>query len=299
MLREASLGRGVTGVPATGNNPLLRRRELGALLKSLRVEKRMSVGQVADHLGVSSSKVSRIEAGQRGISPQDIQGLCDLYEVDAEQRQLLTELARESKKRAAPQPFSLPYSTYARLEAEATSISDYGLGLMPGLLQTPGYARAVLRAVVPRWDPAIVEERVNGRMARQQLLFSEHPPHFEAVVDESVLHRLVGSPAIMRAQLKRLLDLSELPSVTLQVLPYDAGALPAGNSKFIVLRFAPPTVSDIVFIEGVTRDSYLDDPPEVEVYNLTFRRLADLAADPSKTREMIASMIVGFGSRPR
>lgn len=134
-------------------------------------------------------------------------------------------------------------------------------------------------------------------MARQQLLFSEHPPRFEAVVDESVLHRVVGSPAIMRAQLQRLLDLAALPSLTLRVIPYDAGALPAGNNKFIILRFALPTISDVVFIEGLTGDMYITDAHEVEVYNTTFRTLVHLAASPGASREIIAAMIASYGAR--
>jgi hypothetical protein len=173
--------------------------------------------------------------------------LCDLYEVDDEQRQRLTELAREGKQRAWWQHLGLPYSTYVGLEAEAISISDYGLGVIPGVLQTPDYAHAMVRAAIPTWVPEIVEQCVEGRMIRQQLLFSEHPPRFEAVVDESVLHRAVGSPAIMKAQLKRLLELCDLPSVTIRVIPYDAGALPAGNNNFIILGFASPTVPDVVF----------------------------------------------------
>jgi transcriptional regulator with XRE-family HTH domain len=289
--------RGVAGVPITGSNPTVRRRELGALLRALRTERGWTVDQVANRLQVSSSKVSRLETGQRGVSAQDIGKLCDLYGVDGEQRQHLTELARASRQRTSWQPLGLPYSTYVGLEAEATSISDYGLGIMPGLLQTPDYARAVVRAAVPKWVPEVVKQRVDGRMARQRLLFSEHPPHFETVVDESVLHRVVGSPAIMRAQLQRLLDLAALPSVTLRVIPYDAGALPAGNNKFIILRFALPTVSDVVFIEGLTGDMYITDAHEVEVYNTTFRTLVHLAASPGVSREIIATMIASYGAR--
>jgi hypothetical protein len=196
------------------------------------------------------------------------------------------------------QPRGLPYSTYVGLEAEAASISDYGLGTMPGLLQTPDYARAVIRAAVPRWVPEIVKQRVEGRMARQQLLFAEHPPSFEALVDESVLHRVVGSAAIMRAQLEHLLVLAERPSLTVRVIPYDVGALPAVNNKFIILRFALPTVADVVFIEGLTRDEYLDEPHEVEVYSATFRALGHLAASQAATCEMIAAMAVRYGGSP-
>jgi hypothetical protein len=133
-------------------------------------------------------------------------------------------------------------------------------------------------------------------MIRQQLLFSEHPPRFDAVVDESVLHRVVGSPAIMKTQLKRLLELSDLPNVTLRVIPYEAGALPAGNNKFIILRLALPTVSDIVFIEGLTGDLYLEDPHDVEVYSTTFRTLVRLAASPGQTKEIISAMIANYGT---
>jgi transcriptional regulator with XRE-family HTH domain len=297
VLHRTPIERGVTGVPATGS-PIVRRRELGALLRALRIKKGWTAEQVAERLLVSPSKVSRLETGQRGARARDIRDLCDLYEVEGEQRQHLMELASEGKQRAWWQPLGLPYSTYLGLEAEATSISDYGLGIMPGLLQTPDYARAVVRAAVPRWVPDVVEQRVQGRLARQQLLFSAPGLHFEAVVDQSVLHRVVGSPAIMHAQLERLLQLSDLPGVTLRVIPYDAGALPAGNNKFIILGFAQPAVSDVVFIEGLTGDLYLDDPDDVEVYSTTFRTLVHLAASPGTTREIIAAMIDSYGAQP-
>ena len=210
---------------ATGS-PTVRRRELGALLRTLRMAKGWTAGQVADRLLVSTSKVSRLETGQRGASARDVNDLCDLYGIDDEQRQHLLQLASEGKQRAWWQPLGLPYSTYVGLEAEATSINDYGLGIIPGLLQTPDYARALIHSTFQSWPSEVVEQRVRGRMIRQQLLFSEHPPNFNAVVDEAVLHRIVGSKAIMRAQLKRLLERSELPNVTLRVLPYTPASLP-------------------------------------------------------------------------
>ena len=275
-------------------SPTIRRRELGTLLKALRNSKGLTAEQVAARLVISTSKVSRLETGQRGAGARDINDLCDLYEVDDEQRQHLLELARRGKQRAWWQPLALPYSTYVGLEAEAQSISDFGLGFMPGLLQTADYARAIVRAAVPKWVPEVVEQRVQGRMVRQQLLQSENAPRFEAVVDESVLHRVVASPPVMRAQLERLLQLSELPNVTLRVIAYEAGALPAGNNKFIILGFTRPEVSNIVFIEGLTGDLYLEDPRDVEVYNLTFRTLVKLAASPDETHEIITDTIRGY-----
>jgi transcriptional regulator with XRE-family HTH domain len=267
------------------------------MLKALRGERGWTAEQVADLLGFSPSKVSRLETGQRGASARDVTKLCDLYEVDEAKRQRMADLAREGKQRAWWQPLNLPYSTYIGLEAEAASIRDYGLGIIPGLLQAPDYARAVVRATLPNLAPEAVEQRVYGRVTRQQLLLGEDAPRFEAVVDESVLHRMVGSPAIMRAQLERLLELSELPSVTLRVLPYSAGALPAGNNKFIILSFALPTVPDVVFIEGLTGDLFLEDPTDVEAYKATYRTLVRSAADPETTRETIAACLPRFGAQ--
>jgi transcriptional regulator with XRE-family HTH domain len=281
-------------VHAAGS-PTVRRRELGASLKALRSAKGLTAEQVADRLQISTSKVSRLETGDRGARARDVNNLCDLYEVDDEQRQHLLELASEGKQRAWWQSLALPYSTYVGLEAEATSISDYGLGMVPGLLQTADYARAIVRAAIPRWVPEVVEQRVQWRMARQQVLHAETAPHLEAVVDESVLHRVVGSPGVMQAQLEQLLELSDLPNVTLRVIPYEAGALPAGNNKFIILGFA--AIPDVVFIEGLTGDLYLEDPRDVETYVMTFRTLVQLAASPEATRGIIAAMIPSYRAR--
>jgi transcriptional regulator with XRE-family HTH domain len=277
-------------LPPAGS-PTIRRRELGALLKALRTERRWTAVQVASQLGVSTSKLSRLETGQRGASAWDINALCDLFGVSREERQRLLGLAREGKQRAWWQPLGLPYSTYIGLEAEAASIRDYGLGIIPGLLQTQDYARAVVRAAGPELSPEAVEQRAQGRMTRQQLLLREDGPDFEAVVDESVLHRVVGSHAVMRAQLERLAELSAMPKVSLRVIPYEAGALPASNNKFIILGFAQPAVPDVVFIEGLTGDLFLEDPKDVEAYKAAYRTLINLAADPDATRENIVAAI--------
>jgi transcriptional regulator with XRE-family HTH domain len=266
----------VTEVPAN-RSPTVRRRELGTLLRALRTERGWTAEEVAERLLVSPSKISRQETGQRGVSPRDIRDLCDLYGVAGDQRQHLIDLASEGKQRAWWQTTRLPYSTYVGLEAEAVSISDYALSVMPGLLQTSEYARAVLEAMVPRWVPEIVEERVQGRLDRQErILAAPGAPRFEAVMDES-------------------LTLLDEPAITLRVIPYSAGALPAPTNKFILLRFASPNVSDTVFVEGLTGDLYLDDPAEVEVYSTTFRALMDLAAESAETRAIISGVASRYG----
>ncbi len=279
---------------AGNGSPTVRRRELGAALRKLRTDRDWTVDYVAQQLLCSPSKVSRLETGHRGASARDIRDLSNLYGVDDEQRAHLMELASEGKQRAWWQRLGVPYSTYVGLEADAVFIRDYGLGGMPGLLQTPDYARAVVRAHVPHLVPGIVEQRVSWRMARQQILSRPQAPRFHAVIDESVLHRVVGSPAVMHAQLSRLLEIAEFPNVSLGVIPFEAGALPSGNNKFIILSFTPGTISDVVYVEGLTGELYLDEPGEVEEYNVTFRALGELAGGTDQACARIAAMIGAY-----
>jgi transcriptional regulator with XRE-family HTH domain len=271
--------------------PTVRRRQLGTQLRNLRTERGWTVEQVAQELLCSPSKVSRLETGHRGASARDIRDLSNLYEVSDEQRQQMMTLASEGKQRAWWQPLGLSYSAYIDLETEAASISDYGLGNVPGLLQTADYARALIEAVAPDFVAEDVDKLVSARVARQQLLTSDEPPRFRTVLDESVLHRVVGGPAVMLAQFEHLLEASELPAVSLQVLPYEAGALPAGLSKFILLEFAQPGLPDVVFIEGLSGNLYLDDPKEVGTYTAAFSTLTEVALSEDQTRDMIASIV--------
>jgi transcriptional regulator with XRE-family HTH domain len=291
VLRHEFTERGETEVPGT-IGPTVRRRELGAQLRALRTEKGWTVEQVAGLLLISSSKVSRLETGQRGASARDIRDLANLYGLDNEQRQRLTDLARAGKQHAWWQPLSLPYSTYVGLEADATSIRDFGLGVMPGLLQTPDYAGAVLRAIVPHRAPDEVEHLIEGRMTRQQrVLSAEHPPQFQAILDASVLHRVVGSRAVMRAQLQQLIEMSELPNVTVKVVPYEVGPLPVPNNKFIILSFATLALPDVVFIEGLTGDLYIDRKQDTDIYSNAFHALDRLAASRGETRGIITAIM--------
>jgi hypothetical protein len=146
-------------------------------------------------------------------------------------------------------------------------------------------------------SPAIVEERVKARIARQRLLFSGTAPRFEAVLDESVLHRVVGSPTVMLGQLRRLLEMSRLPNVTIRVVPYDAGVVPAGVNKFIILRFALPDIADIVLIEDLIGHRYLEDASDIETYNATFRVLCGLSADPTASVAMILARLTAYEAR--
>jgi transcriptional regulator with XRE-family HTH domain len=299
VVRRVFSGRDVTEVARNRQpgSPTVRRRELGVLLRSLRTESGWTVEQVADRLLVSPSKVSRLETGQRGASARDIRDLCNLYGVDDELRQYMTDLAAEGKRQGWWQSRGLPYSTYVGLESEAAAISDFGLGLVPGLLQTADYARATLHADVPTLPEPLIRQRLQARLERQRLLVSADPPQFDAILDESVLHRVIGSSAIMRAQLERLVELSQLPNVTVRVLPYDAGLLPVPNNKFIILKFSHAAIPDVVFIEGLTGDLYLDRAGDTDAYATAFGIMGGLAASAERTRAMIASIAATLDSK--
>jgi transcriptional regulator with XRE-family HTH domain len=274
---------------ASVRSPTVRRRELGALLRALRIEAGMTVEQVADRLLVSGSKVSRLETGQRGASQRDIRDLCDLYGVtDPTRREHLDALAREGRGQAWWQPYDLPYATYVGLEAEATSICDFEPGVVPGLLQTPDYVRAVHEQVMPSLSGAVIEQRIEERRRRQLILSQENPPVLWAVIDESVMHRVVGGPMVMSAQLDHVLKMSALPSVTIQVIPFTAGAHPALDSTFILLDFAPP-LSGVVYAEGLVGHMYLERAQDVQRYRQVFERLREASLSPQKSVELIAN----------
>jgi transcriptional regulator with XRE-family HTH domain len=278
---------GVAGVPS----PTVRRRELGALLRAFRTNAGLTVEQVAEQMLCSPSKISRLETGHRGASARDIRDLCNFYGVqDPVQRDHLATLAREGKDQAWWQPFDLPYATYVGLEAAATSISDYEPGVFPALLQTPAYARAVHEGAMPRLSPEVIEQRIEVRRIRQQVLVRDEPPHLAAVIDEAVLHRAVGGPAVMRAQLERVIEASALPHVAVQVIPYNAGAHPALNSTFIVLDFTTTRVPGVVYVDGLVGQIYLERPQDVLRYKQVFDQLCAMSLDPQDSIGLMAKV---------
>jgi transcriptional regulator with XRE-family HTH domain len=270
------------------SSPTLRRRQLGAQLRVLRIERRLTVEQVADQLLVSPSKISRIETGHRGASARDIRDLSDLYQVDDDTRQELFRWANEARQRGWWQPLHLPYSTFVGLEAAADSISDFSLGLLPGLLQTPDYARALVRAAEPDWSAELLEQHLQARRTRQEVLTSGTLANYTVVMDEAAIHRVVGGPSVMTAQLDRLVQLNNLENIALHLIPYDAGALPWGINKFIILDFAEHAVSTVIFVETLTQDLYLDDPSDVDKYKDKFEAVLGIALSKDATSRVIS-----------
>jgi transcriptional regulator with XRE-family HTH domain len=271
-------------------SPTVRRRELGALLRKLRTEKGLTVEQAAEQLMFSMSKLSRMETGHGVATPRDIRDVCSLYEVtDEAERERMLKLAAEGKQAGWWQSYDLPYSTYVGLEAEATAISDFQSSVVPGLLQTADYARAGHEGAMPRLSSEEIERRIEAKLTRQALLVQDDPPAFSAVLDEAVLHRMVGGPAVMSAQLGRLVEAANQPKVTIQVIPFALGAHPGVESNFNILEMPSPTPG-VVFVEGLVGSIYLERPEELTRYRQIFERLQALALSPKDTIVLIAEI---------
>ena len=254
----------------------------------------MSVKQVTEHLLCSPSKVSRIETGQRDATLRDVRDLCDLYGVTAEaERDHLMALAREAKQPGWWQSYDLPYSTYVGLRGGGAFIKDYDSAVIPGLLQTPEYVRGLYSDPMPEpsvgdLTPEIVDKRVEERLRRQRVLTREEPSPltFWVILDEAVLHRVVGGTAVMGAQLRRVVQEMRRPNITVQVLPYSVGAHPALNSTFNILEFSG-LAPDIVYSEGLSGRIFIDRPEDVRRYKEVFDHLCEIALAPDRSAELM------------
>jgi transcriptional regulator with XRE-family HTH domain len=275
-------------------SPTTLRRQLGAELRRLRG--RRTVAEVAGRLGWSESKLSRIETAHSGIRARDLDALLDQYAVEEpEQRRRIQALSTRSRQRAWWEAYGdvLPdaYETFIGFEAEATAISTYEAQIVPGLLQTPQYARAVIAADGVYEDEDVVAQRVQVRLARQAVLTREPPPRLTAVLDEAVLRRAIGGPDVMRHQLSRLVEAAELPMVTVQVLPFAAGAHRALAGSFIVLELG--SENPLVYSEGMTGGVFRSRPDELRSYLTSFAALRDAALDPADSTAFIAAVAHG------
>jgi len=275
-------------------SPTVRRRELGALLRALRNQNGLTVEQAADQLLCSPSKVSRMETGHGAATPRDIRDLCNLYGVtDQAERDRLMKLAREGKQQAWWHSYDLTYETYVGLEAEAVSIGEFKSATVPGLLQTPDYARAGHLGWIPRLGADQIEMQIEAKLTRQLILTRDNPARFAAVLDEAVLHRVVGGRLVMAEQLTKILDMSVRPNITVQILPYMLGAHPAMESNFTIIELPNPTPG-VVFVEGLIGSTYLERDDDLKRYHEVFAQLQSIALNPEKSVEVIASMALTY-----
>jgi transcriptional regulator with XRE-family HTH domain len=303
MARPAS-GSGVgNGHPALrrintvpGSGPTVPRRLLGAQLRRLREERGITLEDAGEVIRASGSKMSRLETGRVGFKDRDIADLLTFYEVtDEQKRSALRELARSASAHGWWHDYSdvLPawFEAYIGLEEAATSIRAYEIQFVPGLLQTEDYARAVTLLGHDGAPTAEIDQRVALRMARQALLTGPQPTHLWAVLDEAALRRPAGRPGVMRRQLQHILQVAERPNVTIQVIPFAAGAHAAAGGPFSILRFSERDLPDVVYLEQLTSALYLDKRETVDHYMAVMERLCLEATPAVSTAKAINAIL--------
>jgi hypothetical protein len=217
---------------------------------------------------VSATKISRLETGIRPPNPRDVRDLCRHYGLDDATTDELLNLARGAREQVWwTQYEDLKLDPYLGLEQDAVAITSFTTYYVPALLQTEDYTRAVIKAIAPQMNPDIYEQRVEARMRRQQVLMKDNPPRYRVLLDEAVLHRRVGGPAVMAAQLDKVLEAERDRKATIQVIPFDLGVHAAQDSNFVLLEFeAESNITPVIFVEGLTGNQYLQRPTDFGRY---------------------------------
>lgn len=281
-----------------GQGPTVRRRRLASELRRLREAADLTIDEVSEKLECSASKVSRIETGHVGVTPRDARDMLELYGITGDEQEVLVQLAREARKRGWWHAYNEVFTgTFVGLEADASSLRAYQALLVPGLLQTERYARAVIRAMRPDAEDAEIRRRVAARMARQELLADPSPPEYWAVIDEAVLHRTVDSAEVMAEQLYRMVTMAAQPNVTIQIVPFVAGAHPGMEGPFLVMGFPELADTDVVYVDSTSTGLYLEEPPDVRRYALMFDHLRAAALKPDDSVEVIAEAAGRFAEQ--
>ena len=272
-------------------NPTLRGRRLAMELQRRREATGMSREEVARQLEWSTSTVFRIETGRSRPQPGNVRTLLELYGVTGPERDGLIQLTRDARQPGWWHSFRdvlpNPYEVYIGLEAGAASLRNFEPMVIPGLLQTEDYARAMFRNGPRELDRDEVERRVEVRVARQEILARDNRPRLWAVIDEAVIRRLVGGTEVMRGQLHHLTDAAQQGKTTIQVVPYQAGAHAGTTGPFVILDFEEPTDPAVVYVETLAGDIYLEERSDVNRYTLAFDRLVAAALHPDDSVRLI------------
>ncbi|WP_432104221.1 helix-turn-helix domain-containing protein [Streptomyces sp. bgisy091] len=284
------------------NGPAVRRRKLGEELRALRHTTGLTSREAAAALGWHQSKVSRIETGASGVTPGDVARLLDAYGVrEGQLRSLLQTLAGSAggggngwwhayRGLIPPQ-----YRDFISLESQASSARTLETSVVPGLLQTADYARAVTRSSLDGLPSAQLDSLVEVRLARQSVLRAPRPLRLSAVLDEAVLRREVGGPEVMREQLRHLAETAQLPHVTLQLLPFENGSYIGLSGPFVIFSFQTTSDLDVVVLDHLTSSLYLERREDLEAYSSAFRTMQAHALSPERSLDLIAR--IGRGGR--
>ncbi|MFE8006998.1 helix-turn-helix domain-containing protein [Streptomyces sp. NPDC057418] len=279
------------------HGPVVRRRKLGEELRGLRHGSGLTSREAARLLGWHQSKVSRIETGASGVKPADVTRLLDAYGVDDVQlRTLLQTLAGPAggggsgwwhayRGLIPPQ-----YRDFISLESQAGAARTLETSVVPGLLQTADYARAVTRSSLDGLPPAQLDSLVEVRLARQGVLHAPRPLQLSAVLDEAAVRRGVGGPRVMRNQLRHLVMVAQLPHVRLQLLPFEAGSYIGLTGPFVIFSFPTTSDLDVVVLDHLTSSLYLERREDLEAYSSAFRTMQDHALSPERSLDLIAAV---------
>lgn len=275
---------------------MVRRILLGSQLRRLRESKGITREEAGYHIRASESKISRMELGRVGFKQRDIADLLSLYGVtDDTERSALIGLAREASASGWWHSYGdvLPnwFQTYVGLEEAAALIRTYEVQYIPGLLQTEDYVRTVSRLGQPTDSDEEIERRVGLRIRRQKILTSERAPRLWAVIDEAALRRPLGGPKVMRAQIQKLIDVTELPNIVIQVMPFRFGGHAAEGGAFTILRFPEQDLPDVVYLEQLTSALYLDKRDDVDQYGQVMERLCVDSQQPDQTTALLNSIL--------
>jgi transcriptional regulator with XRE-family HTH domain len=273
--------------------PTVRGRRLAHELRRIRERAGLSGEQVARQLGWDQSKISRMETARMRITSGEVAAMCEVYALDGEERATLIQLARESRRQGWWHPYrdvlKPGFSQYLSFEAEALTSRSYEAQVIPGLLQTGDYTRAVLRGARAR-TPQEIERGVQVRLARQELVTrTAEPLTVWQIIEEGALHRMVGGPATMREQLAHLLELGGLANVSLQVLPFTAGVHAAIDGPFVVLTFGG--YPDVLYLEHLMGCVYLEDAAETTAAQLVFDPLRASALNTGDSATLIRDLL--------
>ncbi len=270
-----------------GTGSVVRRLQLGRALRELREAAGFRVETAAPRLDWSASKLSRIENGQQAVDVHGVRSMLDLYD-GAERWDELIELTRQTRQKGWWRAYGLNDQGYVPLEAEARTVCDVTIGFVPGLLQTDSYARAMFEADLQRWTVEEIDRHVAVRLHRQGRLSSvDNPLELTAIVDEAVLYRQVGGPAVMAAQLAHLVAATRHALVTLQVLPFVGGAHPRLSAGFTVLGYGDLGMPDMTYVEHPLGAVHIDKASDVERATLAVDRLRTLALSPDDSVALI------------
>ena len=269
-------------------SPTVRGRRLIREIERLRHESGLSMEAASQRLGWSNSKMYRLENGRSRITTDDLEDMLDLYGVRSPQREALIQLGRDARRRGWWTAYADIFTgSYISMEAEAASIR-INAHVVPGIFQTPGYAYEVIRRTGPAISAEDAERRVAARTARQDALFSRaDPPEIHVVLDEALLHRQVGGPVVACQQLTALAETAAWPNVTLQVLPFTAGANAGMDGHFVLLAFPDPEDPPVAYVEGLMGDVYVEAGEEVDRFTLAWTHLVTQALDPAESARMI------------